>query len=85
MPEIDALMGLSFVMYFFDNQTHSLPHVHVKYGEFELVIGIDSGEALEGYLPPKKRKLAESHIKANKTRLLAMWQMAVNGIHPGKL
>ncbi len=31
------------------------------------------------------RKLAESHIKANKTRLLAMWQMAVNGMHPGKL
>lgn len=40
MPEIDALLGLSFCLYFFDNQQHKLPHLHVKYGDYELIIAI---------------------------------------------
>ncbi|ATI65596.1 hypothetical protein CPU03_15750 [Edwardsiella tarda] len=30
------------------------------------------------------RNLAESHIKANKARLPTIWQIAVNGMNPGK-
>ncbi|PTB33382.1 hypothetical protein DAT36_06830 [Photobacterium phosphoreum] len=85
MPEIDALLGLSFCLYFFDNRQHKLPHIHVKYGSHELIIAIETGECLEGYLPNKQRKRAEAHIENNRVKLMAMWKQAVAGINPGKL
>lgn len=85
MPEIDALLGLSFCLYFFDNQQHKLPHLHVKYGEFELIIAIETSECLEGYLPSKQRKRAEAHITMYQEQLMQMWNKAVKGQNPGKL
>ena len=85
MPEIDTWLGLSFCLYFFDNQQHKLPHLHVKYGSYELIIAIESGECLEGYLPNKQRKRAEKHIALHRETLMRMWHQAVNGINPGKL
>ncbi|MCH8500761.1 MAG: DUF4160 domain-containing protein [Aliidiomarina sp.] len=85
MPEIDAWLGLSFRMYFFDIQQHAQPHVHVCYGEYELVIAIQSGENLAGYLPSRQRRRAEQHIKKHRVQLLAMWGLAVIGVNPGKL
>lgn len=40
---------------------------------------------LEGYLPRKQRKRAETHIFLHKEELLAMWNKAATGINPGKL
>jgi hypothetical protein len=85
MPEIDAFLGLSFCLYFFDNKQHKLPHLHVKYGSYELIIAIETGESLEGYLPNKQRKRAESHIAQHQQQLMLMWQKAVTGENPGKL
>lgn len=85
MPEIDALLGLSFCLYFFDNKQHKLPHIHVKYGGCELIIAIETGECLEGYLPNKQRKRAEVHIDDNRVKLMSMWNKAAAGINPGKL
>lgn len=85
MPEIDALLGLSFCLYFYDNKQHKLPHLHVKYGDYELIIAIETGECLEGYLPNKQRKRAEAHIETNREKLMVMWKLAVSGINPGKL
>lgn len=85
MPEIDALLGLSFKMYFYDTQRHSKPHIHIQYGSFELVMAIKDGECLEGYLPNKQRKRAEQHTALHRVELLMMWEMAVMGVNPGKL
>jgi len=85
MPEIDAFLGLSFCLYFFDNKQHKLPHLHVKYGSYELIIAIETGESLEGYLPNKQRKRAESHIAQHQQQLMLMWQKAVTGENPGTL
>lgn len=85
MPEIDTLLGLTFHMYFFDNQRHQLPHIHVKYASYELIIAIETAHCLQGYLPIKQRKLAEAHIKKHRKQLLVMWNKAVKGINPGKL
>lgn len=85
MPEIDAFLGLSFCLYFFDNKQHKLPHLHVKYGSYELIIAIETGESLEGFLPNKQRKRAESHIAQHQQQLMLMWQKAVIGKNPGKL
>lgn len=85
MPEIDAFLGLSFCLYFFDNKQHKLPHIHVKYGNHEVIIAIETGKCLEGYLPNKQRKRAESHIAAHCVQLMDMWHKAVKGQNPGKL
>jgi hypothetical protein len=37
---------------------HPPPHVHVGYGEFELILGLPEGNVLAGYLP--KRQLREA-------------------------
>jgi hypothetical protein len=78
-------LGFHFVCIFFDNKQHKLPHIHVKYGSYELIIAIETGECLEGYLPNKQRKRAEAHIENNRVKLMAMWKQAVAGINPGKL
>ncbi len=78
-------LGFHFVYIFFDNKQHKLPHIHVKYGSYELIIAIETGECLEGYLPNKQRKRAEAHIENNRVKLMAMWKQAVAGINPGKL
>lgn len=85
MPEIDAFLGPSFCLYFFHNKQHKLPHLHVKYASYELIIAIETGESLEGYLPNKQRKRAESHIAQHQQQLKLMWQKAVTGENPGKL
>ena len=85
MPEIDAYLGLSFKMYFFDAQRHQKPHIHIHYGSFELVMAIKDGECLKGYLPNKQRKRAEQRIALYRIELLKMWNMAVVGVNPGKL
>ncbi|NKI73522.1 DUF4160 domain-containing protein [Dickeya sp. CFBP 2040] len=85
MPEIDRLAGLIFHLYFYDDDRHHLPHVHVCYGNHELIINIGNGIEIEGYLPNNKRKLALSHIRAHRKQLLNMWERAVVGRNPGKL
>ncbi|WP_206099318.1 DUF4160 domain-containing protein [Rheinheimera mangrovi] len=62
-----------------------MPDLHVKYGSYELIIGIETGESLEGYLPNKQRKRAESHIAEHRQQLMLMWQKAVIGKKTGKL
>ncbi|WP_038904873.1 type II toxin-antitoxin system toxin DhiT [Dickeya zeae] len=85
MPEIDRLAGLIFHLYFYDDERHHLPHVHVCYGNHELIISIRTGTEIEGYLPNTKRKLAIAHIMAHRDQLLSMWAQAVIGKNPGKL
>jgi len=55
--------GLSFHIYF---QDHPPPHVHAKYGEYSLIINIETGKLISGYLPQKQRKLAIQIVKEKK-------------------
>ena len=45
MPELSRFAGMIIYMLFCDIKQHNKPHVHVYYGDFEAVIGID-GELL---------------------------------------
>ena len=37
-------------IYFFDNQKHKIPHIHVKYQEQEAVFSIPDGNRIKGEL-----------------------------------
>lgn len=71
--------GLIVLMYYLDNKQHNLPHIPVRYGEFEGVFAIEDGQLLEGSLPRNKMKLVDAWIEIHREDLLADWQLAVSG------
>lgn len=55
--------GVIVRMYYFDNQQHSKPHIHVYYQEASAVIEIPTGNLLEGSWPKGKQKLVAAWIE----------------------
>lgn len=66
-------------MYYFDNQQHNTPHIHVFYQGNTAVIEIPSGNVLEGQLPKNKQKLVDAWIEIHQDELMADWELAING------
>ena len=79
MPTISMFYGVIVRMYFFDNQQHNTPHIHVHYQEHSAVFEIPSGALLEGNIPNTKKKLVEAWIEIHQEELMADWQLAING------
>ena len=79
MPTISMFYGLIVRMYYFDNEQHNLPHIHVHYQSESAVIEIPTGRVLEGELPGKKMKLVDAWIEIHQEDLMADWQLALNG------
>ena len=67
MPVISMFYGILISMYYFDNKQHKLPHLHARFGESESVFALESGEEIEGNLPPKKVKLVEAWIEIHRS------------------
>jgi len=43
MPTISMFYGIIIRMYYFDNQQHNLPHIHVHFQGHEAIIEIPTG------------------------------------------
>jgi len=56
MPTISSFYRIMIRMFFHD---HAPPHFHVRYGEFEATIYIDTLEIIEGKLPQTALRLVE--------------------------
>ncbi|MDX8377484.1 MAG: DUF4160 domain-containing protein [Mariprofundales bacterium] len=85
MPTISMFYGIIIYMFSFDNKKHHTPHIHANYAEYDVVIGIEDGEILEGYFPKKKMKLVQAWIEIHHEELLADWKLAINGQPPYKI
>ena len=85
MPAISMFYGIIVYMYYMDNKQHKLPHIHVKYQEDEVVVGLPNGEVLEGNIPNTKMKLLQAWIELHKDELLADWELAASGQQPYKI
>jgi hypothetical protein len=79
MPVISMFYGVIVRMYYFDNQKHQCPHIHVSYQDDEAVLAIPNGDLLEGKLQRSKLKLVQAWIEIHQDELMANWQLAVNG------
>ncbi len=79
MPTISMFYGIIVRMYYFDNQKHQSPHIHVHYQDCEAVIDIREGFVLEGSLPKSKQKLVDAWVEIHKDELMADWLLAING------
>ncbi len=73
MPEISRFLGIIIAMYYND---HNPPHFHAKYGEHEAVIAIDSGEVVDGSLPPRVFGLVQEWREYHKNELTEDWNLA---------
>lgn len=71
--------GLIIRMYYFDNQQHKTPHIHVQYQGDEAVFEIPTGNILVGTLPKGKAKLVEAWFETHQEDLMADWELAING------
>jgi len=78
MALLSMFYGLVISMYYGDNKQHKLPHIHVKYQDFEAVFSIPDGELITGNLPPKKIKLVQAWIIMHEEDLMANWELAIN-------
>ncbi len=79
MAVIAMFYGIIVSMYFFDNQRHKLPHVHVRFGGQEVVLSIPDGSVLEGELRRNKMKLVQAWIEIHQDELMADWELALSG------
>jgi hypothetical protein len=60
MPVISMFYGIIVQLFFFDNDKHHQPHIHVKYAEFKASIGIRTAEILDGEIPLGQRRLVQA-------------------------
>ena len=79
MPTISMFYGLIIRMYFFDNDHHHKPHIHVEYQGYKAVFEIATGLIIAGALPTKQTRLVSAWVGIHEDELLADWQLAVNG------
>ncbi len=79
MPTISMFYGIIIRMYYFDNQQHSTPHIHVHYQDASAVIEITSGRVLEGDVNSAKLKLVAAWIEIHRDELMADWELACKG------
>lgn len=79
MPTISMFYGIIIRMYYFDNQQHNLPHIHVHYQNDTAIIEVPSGSIIEGNLPKAKQKLVDAWVEIHKDELMADWELAMNG------
>ena len=50
MPEISRFYGIVIRMYFND---HLPPHIHAEYGEYEILVNINTLAVISGKLPSR--------------------------------
>jgi len=85
MPIISMFYGIIVQLFFFDNEKHSKPHIHVRYAEFRASIDIETAEILDGEFPIHKLRLVQAWIEIHKDELMADWALAVEGNAPFKI
>jgi acid stress-induced BolA-like protein IbaG/YrbA len=85
MPLISTFYGLIVRLYFYDNEKHHLPHLHVEYAGEESSFDIQTGDMLAGKLPVAKQRLIVAWIELHREELMANWKLAVVGDKPERI
>lgn len=60
-------------MYF---DEHGVPHFHAYYGEFTLVVEIETLRVLEGQFPQRARAMVLEWASQHREELLTNWKLA---------
>ena len=69
MPVLSKFYGITIRMYFQQSE-HNPPHIHALYGDDIAAVEIQTGEILEGGLPPKALSMVREWTELHKNDLL---------------
>ena len=72
MPEICRFLGIVIYMLYDD---HRPPHFHAEYGEYRIIVDINSG-IIEGKLPRRALSAVLEWYIIHKDELLEDWKLA---------
>ena len=73
MPELSRFFGIVVGLFY---REHGRPHFHAVYGEFEVVLDIETGMVLSGQLPRRALALVREWHDLHKSELLENWDLA---------
>jgi hypothetical protein len=73
MPEIARFYGIIIKMFFED---HNPPHFHAIYGEYEVLVDINTFAVFAGHLPPRALGLVIEWATQHQNELLNNWERA---------
>jgi hypothetical protein len=85
LPEISRFFGIIIRMYAEPGAPHHRPHFHVYYQNYVAIYSIDSIELMNGYLPPKQKRLVEAWAKSHQGELLENWERLQKGHLPYRI
>jgi hypothetical protein len=72
LPELSRFLGIVIRMYY---REHAAPHFHAEYGEFEVVVQIESG-VVDGRFPPRALRHVFEWLDLHRRELLEDWALA---------
>jgi len=68
MPVVSRFLGIIITMYY---NEHNPPHFHAKYGEYKIIVYIESG-VIEGKFPKRALKMVMEWYELHKDELLRL-------------
>jgi hypothetical protein len=68
-PVIDLIEGIKIEVY---SREHLPPHIHAKYGEYEILINLNTSEIEEGKFPNKKLVIIKKWLEISENKNLAL-------------
>jgi hypothetical protein len=82
MAEISRFFGIVIHMFPERGSPHHRPHIHAKYQEFRVVLGLDTIEVLAGQLPRRQQRLLKGCAELHQDELVSAWHIAISGASP---
>ena len=77
VPELSRFYGIVITMYSEADGNHSLPHIHVRYGNMRAVYSLQ-GDLLRGKMPSKQHKLVLAWMALHEQELQENWFLAIS-------
>lgn len=82
MPTISSFFGILIQMFWND---HAPPHFHALYGEFEVLINIQTLEIIEGKMSKRALAMILEWASEHRAELLEDWKLCEKKQRPHKI
>ncbi len=82
MPEVSRFYGIVIKIFYDD---HNPPHFHAEYGEYELLINMNTLAIIGGRLPGRALGMVTEWASLHQRELLQAWERASRLEPPGKI
>lgn len=79
MPTISMFFGIIIQMYWDD---HAPPHFHALYGEYEVLIHIQTLEVIRGRMPRRALALILEWAQEYRQQLMEDWELCLKNERP---